>query len=79
MNSEPATIVGTITGIAAAVVTLVVVFGLALTVAQQAAILGLVAVVAPVLSGIITRSKVYSPDSAARIAQEAGARRALVS
>lgn len=58
-NTEPAVTVGTITGIAAAVIALVVAFwpGL-LTDVQSEAILSFVAIAAPVVAGIIIRGKV---------------------
>lgn len=61
MNREPAAIIGTITGLVAAVIALVVAFGLDLTPEQQTAIVGATAVLAPVIATLITRGHVYSP------------------
>ena len=62
LNREPAAIVGAITGLAAAIVALVVAFQPdLLTEEQQAAILGVVAVVAPIIATLITRQFV-TPD-----------------
>ena len=58
MNREPAVTIGTITGIAAAVVALLVAFNIPLTQDQQVAVLGVVAVLAPVLVGLLTRPRV---------------------
>lgn len=55
---EPAVIVGTITAVAAAAVTAAVAFGLDLTDEQRTAILGLVAVLAPIVAAIVTRPRV---------------------
>lgn len=64
LNREPAAIVGAITGLAAAVVALVVAFQPdLLTPEQQSAILGVVAVVAPIIAALVIRSKV-TPDTA---------------
>lgn len=57
MTKEPAVIVGTITALAAAIITLIVAFYPdALTEDQKTALLGVVAVAAPVIAGLITRS-----------------------
>lgn len=55
---EPAAILGTITAGVAAVITLAVAFGLDLTDEQTAAILGVVAVVAPLVAAFLTRPRV---------------------
>lgn len=55
---EPAVIVGTITALVTAGVACAVAFGMDLTDDQQSAILGVAAVVAPLLAAIITRPKV---------------------
>lgn len=57
-QGEPAVTVGTVTAAVAAVVSLLVAFGVELSQDQQVAILGLVAVVAPVLVGLVVRGKV---------------------
>tara|TARA_R100000655_G_C2995376_1_gene193653 strand:+ start:1624 stop:1827 length:204 start_codon:yes stop_codon:yes gene_type:complete len=56
-KSEPAVVNG-IVAAAAAVIALLVAFGLDLDDTQQAAILGVVAVLAPIVAAIVTRSKV---------------------
>lgn len=58
MKREPLVTVATVTGIAAAVVALVVAFGLDLTDDQQAAILGFVGVVAPLVVALVVRPRV---------------------
>lgn len=65
--SEPALTVGTITAAVTAVLALIVAFGLNLTAGQSAAILGVVAVIAPLVSAYVTRGKVYSPASVFRM------------
>ena len=55
MKTEPAAIVGAITAAAAAIVALIVAFGVPVTDEQQAAILGVVAVAAPIIGTIVTR------------------------
>lgn len=55
MNREPAVTVATITAAATALIGLLVAFGVPLTDTQQAAILAVVAVAAPLAVGIITR------------------------
>jgi hypothetical protein len=57
----------TITGAAAALVTLVVAFGLRLTDGQEKAILGVVAVLAPIVLGVVARQRVYSPATVKRL------------
>lgn len=58
MNKEPLITVGTITAIATAVVALLVAFSIPLTQPQQAAILGVVAVLAPIIVMLVTRPQV---------------------
>ncbi len=64
MATEPATIVGTITAAATAIIALLVAFGLDLSDEQQQAILGVVAVAAPVIAAVVIRGKVVSPKTA---------------
>jgi len=66
-TSEPLLSVAGITAAASALLALVVSFGFDLTTDQQVAIIGVVAVLAPLLVGIAARGKVFSPDSVARI------------
>ncbi len=67
MNREPAAIVASVTGAATAIIALVVAFGLDLTADQQTAILGVVAVAAPLIAGVVIRSKVFAPATVADI------------
>jgi hypothetical protein len=61
VHKEPAVIVNSITAIVAAIVAALVAFGLDLTEEQQGAILLLVAALAPVIAGFISRQFVYAP------------------
>lgn len=65
MKREPLVTRATIVALAAAVVLVLVVFGVPLTREQQAAVLGLVGVAAPLVVAALTRSKVtpYDPDN----------------
>lgn len=71
MATEPATIVGTITAAATAVIALLVAFGLDLSDEQQQAILGVVAVAAPVIAAVVIRGKVYAPKTAQEVVNDA--------
>lgn len=62
LSREPAAVTATITALVAALITLVVAFGLDLTKEQEVAIIGITAVLAPIIAGLITRTKV-SPAS----------------
>lgn len=66
-SREPLVTVSVVTGLATGVLAVGVAFGLPLSDDQQAAILGLVAVAAPVAVGLLARRKVFSPASVARI------------
>lgn len=70
MKKEPAQIVGIITGIVTAVIALAIAYGADISEDQKAAILGMVAALAPVISGIVTRSQVFAPSSVQRIANK---------
>lgn len=63
MSTEPAAIIGAITAAATAIIGLLVAFGIDFTSQQQAAILGVVAVVAPLVAAFVTRKFVWSPQS----------------
>lgn len=54
-----------------AVLALLVAYGFDISQEQQVAILGIAAVLAPVIAGIVTRSKVYSPATTQKLANEA--------
>lgn len=71
MSTEPSTIVGFITAFVAALISLAVAFGFDLTDDQRNSILGLTAVVAPLIAAVIIRSRVFSPASTKAIAEEA--------
>ena len=60
---EPAVVIGTVSGIVAAILALIIAFGGSLSDDQQAAIMGVVAALAPIVSGILTRRKVTPVDS----------------
>lgn len=58
MKTEPAVTVGSIGAAVAAVLALLIAFGLPISDGQQTAILGVVAVLAPFVVGVLTRAKV---------------------
>lgn len=58
MKNEPAITVASITAVVAAIIGALVAFGVNLSDDQQKAILALVAVVGPVVAGLVTRRKV---------------------
>jgi ABC-type spermidine/putrescine transport system permease subunit I len=58
MKNEPAITVAGITAAVAALIGLLVAFGVSLSDDQQKAILGAVAVIAPLVAGYVTRGKV---------------------
>lgn len=62
MKNEPAVTVASITAVVTALLALLTAFGLSLSQDQTAAILGVVAVLAPLVSGFITRGKVTPVD-----------------
>lgn len=66
MNREPLVTTATITALVSAVIGLLVVFGVPLSKEQEAAILGVVAVVAPLVVGLVARGKV-TPTSDPRL------------
>lgn len=65
--SEPLLSVGSITAGVTALIALVTAFGLDLTSEQQTAILGVVAVVAPLVVSLVGRGRVYAPATVARL------------
>jgi uncharacterized membrane protein YoaK (UPF0700 family) len=75
MKTEPAIILGAITTGVTAIIGLLVVFGIPLSEDQQKAILTVVAALAPIALGLITRRFVYSP---ATYETDTAPRRALV-
>lgn len=58
MKTEPAITIASVTAAVTAALALLVSFGLSISADQQTAILGVVAVVAPLLVGVLTRPKV---------------------
>lgn len=58
MKREPAITVGTISAAVAAILALLVAFGLDVTEEQQTAILGVVAAIGPLVAGLLIRHKV---------------------
>jgi len=66
-STEPVLSAGTITAVATAVLALLVSFAIPVSDAQQTAILGVVAVAAPIIVGIWGRNKAYSPATVARL------------
>jgi hypothetical protein len=58
MKKEPAITVGSITALVVAVLALAASFGLHLSDEQRNAIVGVLAVVGPIVAGYVTRSKV---------------------
>lgn len=70
-RGEPALTTGTITAVVAAAVTLLVAFGLDLSSDQVIAITAFVAVIAPLVSSVITRRQVIpSVEVAAQVAPD---------
>jgi hypothetical protein len=66
-STEPLVTVATITALAAAALGLAVTFGLHLAPDQQAAVLGVVGVLAPVVVAVWGRRRVYSPATVVRL------------
>lgn len=67
LSKEPAAFVGVLTSIASSVIALLVAFGADITPEQRIALLGAVATLAPVLSAILIRARVYAPETVDRI------------
>lgn len=63
MSKEPSAIVGAIVAIVSAVLVFLQSFGVDITDSQQDAIRGLVAVIAPLVAGLIIRQFVWAPDT----------------
>lgn len=66
-STEPLFSVGTITAAGAALLGLVAAFGLNLSDDQQAAVLGVLGVVAPIVVALWGRRKVYAPATVAKL------------
>lgn len=71
MESEASRITGVIVSLVAAVIALVVAFGVPLTPDQRTAILSACAVVAPLIAMAIIRSHVYSQKTTERLVAQA--------
>lgn len=71
MKTEPAAIIGGITAFVTAVLALLVAYGVDISQTQQTAILGLVAVVAPLIAALAIRFKVWSPASVQEVKRDA--------
>jgi hypothetical protein len=73
--AEPLLTVGTVASAVVALLGLLVAFGLKLSDRQQSVVLGVVAVVVPVVVGVIARRKVFSPATVAKMFRARGAAR----
>lgn len=71
MNQEPVISIGTITALVAALIVMATAFGLPLTDAQTQSLLGVTAVVGPLVAALLTRGRVYSPATHDRTEDEA--------
>lgn len=76
-SREPLISVGTITAVVTAILALLVAFGLNLSDDQQAAVLGFIAVAAPVAVALAARGKVYAPATVAQMLRDPGTRQRL--
>ncbi len=61
LTTEPAITIGAVTAVIGAIISLLVALGLDISNEVQNALLGLIAVGAPLVSAILTRARVYSP------------------
>jgi len=66
VKKEPAITIGTISAAVAAVLALLVAFGIPVTDDQQTAILGVVAALGPIVTGLIVRRKVSPAQGRSR-------------
>lgn len=71
MKREPAITVGTVSAAVAAILALLVAFGLDVTEEQQTAILGVVAALGPIVAGVLIRGKVSPVDVDAPVDEDA--------
>lgn len=67
MATEPARVIGGAIAAVSAIVALLVAFGVDFTADQQAAILGVVATLAPLVAALIIRSRVFSPRTVSKL------------
>lgn len=71
LSTEPAITIGTITALVAALIVVATAFGLPLSDPQTQSLLGLTAVVGPLVAALLTRGRVYSPATHDRTEDEA--------
>lgn len=69
MGKEPARIIGLTLTAVTSVIALLVAFGVPITPEAQVAILGVVAGVGPLVTYLLTRGRVWSPHSVAKVVQ----------
>lgn len=74
MKTEPAVLTGTVTALATAAIALLVSFGLGLTLEQQNAILGFIAVAAPVIGALLVRRQVTANSKVVETVEPDGTR-----
>jgi hypothetical protein len=67
--AEPLAGVAGVTALATAVLALIVAFGVPVDNDQQAAILGVLAVAGPVVTGLVGRGRVFAPRTVAKMLQ----------
>ena len=75
MRHEPAVILGAVTGLVTAIIAVLVVFGVNVSANQRDAVLALVvalAGLAPLVSGLLTRQRVFSPATVERLTAPEG-------
>lgn len=70
LQKEPSAIIGSIVAIVTAILALLVAYGFNVSQEQQAAILGVTAVVAPLVASLIIRFNVFSPATTDKIANQ---------
>lgn len=73
--AEPLISVGTVTTLAAAVLALLVAFGVHMSDDTRATILTLIGVLAPIVVTVVGRSKVFSPKTVRSLVTQAATRR----
>lgn len=74
MKTEPSVLTGTAVAVATAAIALLVSFGLGLTLEQQNAILGFIAVVAPIIGSLLVRNKVTANSKVVETVEADGTR-----
>lgn len=71
MDQEPSITIGVISTVVASALTMAVSFGAPISQEQQTAILGFVAAVGPLVTALLIRRQVYSPQSVRRMVSDA--------